>query len=54
MEWIKGINPHVRPEKQTLKPITVTSETKNPTWIKPQLGQGRAGLSRKVKMVMPP
>ena len=26
----KSINPHVRPEKQTLKPITVTPGTKNP------------------------
>ena len=50
----KGINPHVRPEKQTLKPIIVTPETKTPTWKKPRLGQGRAGLRRKVKMVTPP
>ena len=50
----KAINPHVRPEKQTLKPITVTPETKNPTWKKPKLRQGRAGLRRKVKVVTPP
>ena len=49
----KGINPHVRPEKQTLKPITVTPETKTSTWKIPRLGQGRAGLRRKVKIVTP-
>ena len=48
-----GINLHVGPKKQTLKPITVTPETKAPTWRKPRLGQGRAGLRRKVKMVIP-
>ena len=50
----KGINPHVRTEKQTLKPITVSPETKTPTWKKPRLGQGRAGLRRNVKVVTPP
>ena len=47
----KGINPHIQPEKQTLKPILVSPETKTPTWKKPRLGQGRAGLRRKVKVV---
>ena len=47
----KGINPHVRPEKQTLKPTTVMPETKTPTWTKPRLGQGRVGLRRKAKSV---
>ena len=50
----KGINPHVRPEKQTLKPITVTPETKTPTWNKPRLGQGRAGFKRRVNIVTLP
>ena len=50
----KDINPHVRPEKQTLKPIIVTPETKIPTWKKPRLGQGWAGLRRNVKVVTPP
>ena len=50
----KGINPHVRPEKQTLKPTTVTTETKTPTQTKPRLGKGRAGLRRKVKLVDTP
>ena len=35
----KGINLHVRPEKQILKPITETSEAKTPTWRTPRLGQ---------------
>ena len=49
----KGINPHVRPEKQALKPIIVSPEAKFPTWKKPSLGQGRAGLRSKVKVVTP-
>ena len=31
-----GINPHVRPEKQVLKPIIVTPKSKTPTWKKPR------------------
>ena len=50
----KGIDPHVQPEKQTLKPLTIVSpEIKTPTWKKPRLGQGRTGLRRKVKVVTP-
>ena len=49
----KGINPHVQPEKQILKPIIVSPEVKTLTWKKPRLGQGRAGLRRKVKMLTP-
>ena len=47
----KGINLHVQPEKQTLKPIIVSTEVKIPTWKKSRLGQGRAGLRRKVKVM---
>ena len=36
----KGRNPHVQPEKQTLKPTLVLPEVKTPTWKKPRLGQG--------------
>ena len=50
----KGINPYVKPEKQTLKPTTVTPETKTSTWTKPRLGQGRAGLRGKLKPVTTP
>ena len=49
----KGINPHVQPEKQTMKPIIVSPEVKTPTWKKPRLRQCRAGLRRKVKVVTP-
>ena len=49
----KGINPQVRPETQALKPLIVSPEGKTPTWKKPRLGQGRAGLRRKVKVVTP-
>ena len=49
----KGINPHIRPEKQALKPIIVSPEAKTSTWKKPRLGHGRAGLRRKVKVVTP-
>ena len=48
----KGIDPHVKPEKQVVKPTTVLTETKQ-CWEKLRLGQGRAGLRRKIKMVMP-
>ena len=43
-----GLIPHVRPEKQILKPTTVAPETKTPTLTKTRLGQGRAGLRGKV------
>ena len=45
------MNPHVRPGKQTLKPIIASLEAKSPTWKKPRLGQDGAGLRRKVKVV---
>ena len=46
----KGINPHVQPEKQTLKPTIVLPEVKTPTWKKSRLEQGGAGLRRKIKI----
>ena len=49
----KGINPHFQHEKQTLKPVIISQEVKTPTWKKPRLGQGKAGLRRKVKVVTP-
>ena len=48
----KGIEPHVKQEKQRIKPI-VTSTDIRPLVCKPRIGQGRAGLSRKVKMIAP-
>ena len=44
----KGIEPRVKPEKQILKPIKLGTES-NPQ-SKLRLGQGRAGLRRKMKI----
>ena len=44
----KVIDPNVQPEKQVIKPI-VSSEAKGITQNKPRLGQGRAGIKRKIK-----
>ena len=49
----KGINPKVHPEKQVIKPIIVP-EAKGIIQNKPRLGQGRAGIKRKVKIHIPP
>ena len=46
----KGLDPHVRPEKQ--KPMTPLTDTRPPV-CKPRIGQGRAGVRRRVKLVMP-
>ena len=46
----KVLNPHVRPEKQ--KPIGPSIDTRPPVY-KPRIEQGRAGVRRKVRMVMP-
>ena len=46
----KGLDPHVRPEKQ--KPIGSSIDTRPPVY-KPRIGQGRAGIRRKAKMVVP-
>ena len=48
-----GIDPKVWPEKQVIKPIIIT-ETKDITQIELRLGQGRAGIKRKVKIQTPP
>ena len=50
----KGINPYVQPEKQTIKPMTINPEVRTYSWRKPRIGQGRAGLRRKVKSVTLP
>ena len=50
----EGINLHVQPEKQIIKPMTAMLEVKTHSWRKPRIGQGRAGLRRKVKSVTPP
>ena len=50
-----GINPSVKPEKkQIIIPVTVATEVKTPTQNKPRIGQGRAGLRRKVNISTPP
>ena len=50
VQWIdKGISPNVQPEKQVIKPIIVP-EVKGITQNKPRLGQGRAGVRRKMKV----
>ena len=49
----KGIDPKVQPEKQVIKPIIFT-EVKGITQNKPRLGQGRAGIKRKIKPHIPP
>ena len=46
----KGLDPHVRPEKQ--KPISSSSDVRPPV-CKPRIGQGIAGFRRKVIMVPP-
>ena len=62
----KGINPHVKPERQRLSPILPTHSIPptNPTQPinkglpthpipKPRIGQGRAGLRRKIRTNQP-
>ena len=46
----KGLDLHVIPEKQ--KPINSLTDTRLPVY-KPRIGQGRAGVRRKVRIVMP-
>ena len=43
----KILDPNIQPEKQVIKPITVTNVEF--TQVKPRLGQGRAGLRCKIK-----
>ena len=49
----KGIDLHVEPGKQAIKPVTVSSEARTTICRKPRIGQGRAGLRRNVKVVTP-
>ena len=44
----KGLDPHIRHERQTIKPTVTQTEEKTPT-CKPKVG-----LRRKLKMVMSP
>ena len=49
----KGIDPHIRPERQTVKPTVTQTDIRMPTY-KPRVGQGRTGIRKKVEMVTPP
>ena len=50
----KGLDPHVQPGKQKSFPIqTINKRTPTHPVPKPRIGQGRAGLRRKVKMLQP-
>ena len=50
----KGLDPHVQPGKQKSFPIqTVSKGMPTHPIPKPRIGQGRAGLRRKVKMTQP-
>ena len=43
----KGIDPNIRPEKLVITPV-VTPQAKGISRVKPILGQGRAGIKRKI------
>ena len=45
----KGTDPQVKPGKQAVKAITLSTEAKTTVCRKPRIGQHRAGLRRKVK-----
>ena len=45
----KCLDPNIQPEKQVIKPVTVT-KAKEVSQIKPRLGQGRAELRHKMKL----
>ena len=46
----KGLDPHVKPEKQ--RPTSSLSDVRIPTQ-KPRIGQGRAGVRRKMRAALP-
>ena len=46
----KGLDPHVSPEKQ--KPMTSSTDIRPPVY-KPWIGQGRAGVRRRARVVLP-
>ena len=48
----KGLDPHKRPERQTVKPIVTQTKVRTSTY-KPRVGQGGVGIKWKVKMVTP-
>ena len=39
----KGLDPYIRPDRQTLKPTVTQTEVRTPI-NKPRVGQGREGL----------
>ena len=50
----KGLDPHVQPGKEKSFPIqTINKGTPTHPTPKPRIGQGRAGLRRKVKATQP-
>ena len=49
----KGLDPHIRPERQMVKPTVTQTEVGTPIY-KPRVGQGRAGIRRKLKMITSP
>ena len=48
----KGLHPQIRPERQTVKPTITQIEVRTPTY-RSRIGQGRAGMKRKVKTITP-
>ena len=46
----KGLDPNVRPEKQ--KSITSSTDIRSPVY-KPSIKQGRAGVRKKIRTVLP-
>ena len=48
----KGLDPYIRPERWTIKPTVIHTGVRTPI-CKPRVGQGRAGLRREMKIVMP-
>ena len=50
----KGVDPNVKPEKQIIKPLVtpvqlhVHTESKDQYHVKPRIGQGKAGIKKKM------
>ena len=49
MDIGKGLDPHVRPKRQ--KPMTSSTDIRSPVY-KPRIGQGRAGVKRRVRTAL--
>ena len=50
----KGLDPHIQPGKQKTFPMqTINKGTSTHSIPKPRIGQGRAGLRRKVNTIQP-